>query len=122
MTTPLSPPPLLRIYRRRRASSWDREGGNRDFWVMDPGETRTLAEIAGPGAIRHIWMTLASREEHYPRRSLLRMFWDGESTPSVEVPVGAFFGIGHGITKEFASLPLTMRPEGGRAFNCFLHI
>jgi hypothetical protein len=119
MTSPLSSLPRLRDYRRRRASSWDRTGGNADFWVLDPGETRLLAEIAGPGSIRHIWLTLASREEHYPRRSLLRMFWDGETTPSVEVPTGDFFGVGHGIIKEFTSLPLTMSPQDGCAFNCF---
>ena len=82
----LSSLPLLRDYRRQRASSWDRSGGNADFWVLDPGETRPLAEVTGPGSIRHIWITLASREENYARRSLLRMFWDGEPAPSVEAP------------------------------------
>ena len=119
MTSPLSDLPRLRDWRRRRASSWDRSGGNRDFWVLDAGETRPLAEITGPGCIRHIWMTLASREEHYARRSLLRVFWDGEATPSVEVPTGDFFGVGHGIVKEFTSLPLTMSPQEGCAFNSF---
>ena len=117
--SPLSDLPRLRDYRRRRASSWDRSGGNADFWVLDPGQTRPLAEITGPGSIRHIWMTLASREEHYARRSLLRMFWDGEPAPSVEVPTGDFFGVGHGIVKEFTSLPLTMSAQDGCAFNSF---
>jgi hypothetical protein len=119
MMSPLSDLPRLRDWRRRRASSWDRSGGNADFWVLGPGETRPLAEVAGPGCIRHIWMTLASREEHYARRSLLRVFWDGEATPSVEVPTGDFFGVGHGIVKEFTSLPLTMSPQDGCAFNSF---
>ncbi len=115
----LSDLPRLRNARRRRASSYDTSGGNADQWLLQPGETRTLASIDGPGAIRHIWMTLASREEAYPRRSVLRMRWDGAPTPCVEVPVGDFFGIGHGIIKEFWSLPLTMSPQDGRGFNCF---
>jgi hypothetical protein len=111
--------PRLRDARRRRASSYDTSGGNADFWLLQPGETRTLARIEGAGSVRHIWMTLASREAAYPRRSVLRMFWDGAPTPCVEVPTGDFFGIGHGITKEFWSLPLTMSPQDGRGFNCF---
>lgn len=105
--------------KRGRESSHDASGGNADFWMLQPGETRTLAHVTGHGAIRHIWMTLASREEAYPRRSILRMFWDGAETPCVEVPAGDFFGVGHGVTKEFWSLPLAMSPRDGRAFNCY---
>src|SRR3990170_1457780 len=115
----LSGLPFLRDARRRRASSYDTTGGNRDFWLLQPGETRTLAQIDGAGCVRHIWMTLGSREDAFPRRSVLRMSWDGAATPCVEVPTGDFFGIGHGITKEFSSLPLTMSPQDGRGFNCF---
>jgi hypothetical protein len=115
----LSGLPFLRDARRGRVSSYDRAGGNRDFWMLQPGETRTLAEIDGPGAVRHVWMTLASREEWYPRRSVLRMFWDGAKTPCVEAPVGDFFGVGHGVIKEHWSLPLTMSPRDGRGFNCY---
>jgi hypothetical protein len=111
--------PRLRDARRGRASSYDVSGGNADFWLLAPGETRTLAAIDGPGCIRHIWMTLASREHAYPRRSVLRMYWDGSDVPCVEVPSGDFFGIGHGIVKQFWSLPLAMSPQDGRAFNCF---
>src|SRR5436309_15956839 len=82
----LSSPPFLSDARRGRASSYDTSGGNADFWLLQPGETRTLADIASPGAIRPVWMTLASREESYPRLSVLRMFWDGAETPCVEAP------------------------------------
>ncbi len=109
----------LRDARRGRASSYDTTGGNMDFWLLQPGETRTLAAIEGPGCVRHIWMTLASRETAYPRRSVMRMYWDGAAAPCVEAPVGDFFGIGHGITKNFWSLPLTMSPRDGRGFNCY---
>jgi len=110
----------LRDARRRRASSWDRSGGNTDYWTLQPGETRTLAELEGAGGVRHIWITLNSAEERYPRRSVLRMYWDGAVTPCVEVPTGDFFGVGHGITAEYWSLPMTMSPRSGRGFNCFL--
>jgi len=115
----LSGLPLLRDAKRGRTSSYDPTGGNVDFWLIGPGETRTLADIAGPGCVKHIWMTFASREDAYPRRSVLRMYWDGAKTPCVEAPTGDFFGIGHGITRNFWSLPLTMSPQGGRGFNCF---
>jgi len=115
----LSGLPFLRDARRGRASSYDVSGGNADFWLMQPGETRTLASIDGAGSVRHIWMTLGSREEAFPRRSVLRMYWDGATTPCVEAPVGDFFGIGHGVTVEYWSLPLTMSPRDGRGFNCF---
>ena len=55
----LSGLPFLRDARRRRASSYDTSGGNADFWLLQPGETRTLAQIEGPGCVRHVWMTLA---------------------------------------------------------------
>ena len=107
--------------RRERISTWDRTGGNRDCWMLEPGDTRTVADVKGAGCIKHIWLTLGSTELHYARRTVLRMWWDGEpdDRPSVEVPIGDFFGIGHGIIKDFWSLPLTMSPNGGRAFNCF---
>ena len=111
---------LLRDARRGRASSWDEKGGNADYWLIPPGETRALASLVGPGGVRHIWMTLNSPEERYPRRSVLRMYWDGAETPCVEVPAGDFFGVGHGVTVEYWSLPMTMSPRSGRGFNCFL--
>ena len=57
-----------------------------------------------PGCITHIWMTGAPlinrfQTEHLPRKMVIRMFWDNEDSPSVEVPVGDFFGIGHGWSK-----------------------
>lgn len=133
--------PRLRDYRRRRFSSWDRTGGNDDWIKVPEDESAALAEIKGAGCITHIWITLgiepsAARkmlgtggwnwtvvettlEKHFLRKVLLRMFWDGEKDPSVEVPLGDFFGVGHGVAKNFWSLPLSMSPEDGRGFNCF---
>lgn len=116
--------PLRSLARRRtcrtkRLSSFDRKGGNADFIVIQPGETAVLGEIAGAGCITHIWMTSTSQEAAYLRRLVLRMWWDGESMPSVEVPLGDFFGVGHAQTVTFASLPLQMSPQDGRSFNCW---
>jgi len=111
---------MPRNCKRGRISSYDPSGGNRDFWEFAPGEKKDIARIQGPAIIRHIWMTIgADKEAYYPRKIVLRMYWDGEENPSVEAPIGDFFGIGHGILKNFASLPLTMSPEDGKGMNCF---
>ena len=104
---------------RERASSWDQSGGNRDYWLIRPSERRAIFDLSGAGCIKHIWITLEYLEAAYARKILLRMWWDGESQPSVEFPIGDFFGIGHGIVKNFWSLPLQMSPEDGRGFNCW---
>lgn len=111
----------LRDYKSRRLSSWDRSGGNRDFVMVPPGERLTLGAITGAGVVRHIWMTMASlaAEKHSLRQTVLRMFWNGETSPSVEVPLGDFFGIGFGLRRNFVSLPLQMSPQDGRGFNCW---
>jgi len=78
-----------------------------------PGETFTLAEINDQGAIQHIWMTPTGNW----RFSILRFYWDGEKEPSVEVPVGDFFGMGWGEYTPLNSLPITVNP--GSAFNTY---
>jgi hypothetical protein len=119
VTGPLSNLPRLTRTRSARASSWDRTGGNDDRLHVAPGETAVLAEISEPGVIRHIWVTIACRDRDYLRKIVLRAYWDGEAEPSVEVPVGDFFGIGHARTRNFWSLPLQMSPEDGKGFNCW---
>ena len=98
----------LKNYRTMRASSSDPNwrNGNGDARPIPPGGTLTLAEVSGPGEIAHIWFTISDRERGYPRLLMLRMYWDGEKTPSVECPVGDFFGIGHGMDVPFDSLPV----------------
>lgn len=80
---------------------------------ITPGQTFTLAEIDGPGAIQHIWMTPTGNW----RYSILRFYWDDEKEPSVEVPVGDFFGMGWGEYAPLNSLPIAVNP--GSAFNSF---
>lgn len=80
---------------------------------INPGQTVTLAEIDGPGAIQHIWMTPTGNW----RNSIIRFYWDDESTPSVEVPVGDFFCMGWGKYAQVNSLAVCVNP--GSAFNCY---
>jgi len=119
MAGPLANLPLLTEARSRRASSWDRTGGNDDRIHIASGDGAVLARIDEPGVIKHIWMTLACGEPQFLRRVIFRAWWDGESEPSIEAPVGDFFGVGHARTANFVSLPLQMSPEDGKAFNCF---
>jgi hypothetical protein len=104
----------------KRISSFDRTGGNNDRLNIPPGETVTLAEINGPGAIHHIWVTIAA-EPFYGRKIILRIYWDGEESPSVEVPIGDFFGVGHGLNRNLSSLPISCSSEG-RARNCYWYM
>ncbi len=104
-------------YLSKRFSSFDRTGGNNDRISIPPGETAVLAEIQGPAAIHHIWVTI-SAEAFYGRKIVLRMYWDREESPSVEAPIGDFFGVGHGLNRNLSSLPISCSSEG-RARNCY---
>ena len=77
-------------------------------------ETVTLADIAGPGAIQHIWLTVHPTQW---RRLVIRAYWDEEKTPSIEVPLGDFFCSGWGERCNIAAAPVVVNPAGG--FNCY---
>lgn len=83
------------------------------YIIIKGGETITLAEIEGPGALQHIWMTPTG----VWRYSILRFYWDDEKEPSVECPVGDFFGMGWGEYAPLSSLAICVNP--GSAFNCY---
>jgi hypothetical protein len=83
------------------------------FVVIEPGKTLTMAQIAGSGAIQHIWLTPTGTW----RFSILRMYWDGEAAPSVETPVGDFFAMGWGKYAPISSLSVCVNP--GSAFNSY---
>ncbi len=83
------------------------------FVVVEPGTTFNLAQIGGSGAIQHIWLTPTGNW----RFSILRMFWDGESEPSVQVPVGDFFAMGWNKYSPISSLAVCVNP--GSAFNSY---
>lgn len=83
------------------------------YVIIQPGEVFTMAEIEGPGCIQHIWLTPTGNWRFY----ILRFYWDDEVEPSVEVPVGDFFGMGWGEYAHLNSLAVCVNP--GRAFNCY---
>ena len=89
--------------------------------LVRAGETVTLAEMDGPGIIRHIWITVTDRtsdRNRYVLRDLvLRMYWDGEETPSVESPLGDLFCCGFGVSYPVNSLPVAVNPT--RGFNLY---
>ena len=111
----------LRDFERRRLSSWDRSGGNADALRIDPGARASLGEIAGAGCVKHVWVTLMTlpQDPHELCKVVLRMFWDGEVSPSVEAPVGDFFGLGFGRRRQFSALPLQASPEQGKSMSCW---
>ncbi len=78
-----------------------------------PGETYVMADIAGPGVLQHLWLTPTGRW----RMSILRVYWDGQKTPSIECPVGDFFAMGWQKYAPLSSLAVCVNP--GSAFNCY---
>jgi hypothetical protein len=83
------------------------------YIVIEPGEVKVLADIAGSGAIAQIWMTPTGLW----RSSILRIYWDDSPTPSVECPVGDFFACGWNRYAQVSSLAVCVNP--GSAFNCY---
>ncbi|HXV44235.1 MAG TPA: glycoside hydrolase family 172 protein [Anaerolineae bacterium] len=82
--------------------------------TLAPHTSTTLADIAGPGMIQHIWLTVDPKAY---RDTILRCYWDEEPVPSIEVPLGDFFCNGHGLRYRVNSLPVVVNPVGG--FNCY---
>jgi hypothetical protein len=100
----------------KRVSSYDRSGGNDDRLAgIKDGEKRTLLEVTGAGMINHIWITIAPPPEQLSRNDIiLRMYWDGNAFPSVESPIGPFFGQGWNESYPYSVLPLAAGPVDGR--------
>jgi len=119
---------LLKITqaRSKRVSSYDKSGRNGDFWLVRPNSAQVLADIGGPGMITHIWMTQSNPDQDFLRKVLLRIYWENESDPSILVPVGDFFCLGHSMVNSFQSLPFTVSARinnvfgGAAALNCYL--
>ncbi|MGH2585543.1 MAG: glycoside hydrolase family 172 protein [Dehalococcoidia bacterium] len=114
----------LRSTRTARVSSWDRSGGNNDFILLDPRSVTVLAGLDGAGCIQYFYAALFMSDQHALRSVVLRMYWDGEEMPSVEVPFGDFFGVVGGRVRYFSSLLLAVNPGGFGpglcdGFNCY---
>ncbi|WP_286860289.1 glycoside hydrolase family 172 protein, partial [Proteiniphilum sp. UBA5510] len=107
--------------KNKRISSTDKTGGNRDrLEPFQPGEKRTIAEINGVGVINHIWITIAPPPDQLSRNDIIiRMYWDGNDYPSVESPIGPFFGQGWNESYNYASLPLSAGPKEGTGLSCY---
>jgi hypothetical protein len=155
MTARFSPPDLaiarVRDARSGRVSSWDHRGRNQDAWMVGPGETRVLADLEGPGAVTHLWLTQYCRrvlgpgfidppdtagaapvleihnalglnweiaDPDYYRKVLLRVTYDDAALPSILVPLGDFFGVGHSMPNSYASafFTVTAKPEESLIF------
>ncbi|PYU13126.1 MAG: DUF2961 domain-containing protein [Acidobacteria bacterium] len=104
-------------YVLKRVSSTDPTGGNADFRFIEPGATLTVLDADGPAELTHIWFTVYDPEPYHLKRLVLRMYWDGESSPSVEAPLGDFFGLGLGDYHVWESELLSVANE--RALNSF---
>jgi len=104
-------------YKSLKQSSHDRTGGNRDFFSVAAGATQELFNVSGPGAITHIWFTIAARGRNHLKECVLRAWWDGKDKPSIETPVGDFFGLNLGEYFHYQSEYLACSP--GRSLNCY---
>ena len=110
----------LRSYKNMRSSSWDRTGGNADWVVVAPGQTATLLDVKGAGAVTHIWFTINSPDPMHLKNLVLRAWWDGEDAPSVEAPIGDFFGLGLGEYFVYQSELLVVAPI--KALNAYFQM
>jgi hypothetical protein len=110
----------LRAYKSRRSSSWDRSGGNGDAIPVAAGQSATLLDLTGAGVVTHLWFTINSRDQMHLKNLVLRAWWDGESSPSVEVPIGDFFGLGLGEYYTYQSALLAVAPI--KALNAYFQM
>ncbi len=104
-------------YTLHHASSYSAVGANKDAYEIVPGQTFTVLDVDGPGLISHLWFTISDSEPYHLKRIVLRMYWDGEATPSVETPIGDFFGLGLGEYFDWQSELLSV--GSSKALNCF---
>jgi hypothetical protein len=161
VTHPVPDLARVRDARTARASSFDHRGRNQDGWLIGPGETRTLADLSGPGCITHMFFTQFCRstlgpglvdpidsaqgapvneihnalgitweqpDPDYYRKVVLTVTYDDHPEPSIRVPLGDFFGVGHSMpgSYESAYFSVSAKPEeshvfgGSAALNCWL--
>jgi hypothetical protein len=104
-------------YKSLKQSSYDKTGGNRDAWRIEPGAVYEIFNAQGPGVISHIWFTIAAGGGDHLKELVLRAYWDGNAKPSVEVPIGDFFGLNLNGYFIYESAYLACSP--GRSLNCY---
>lgn len=105
-------------YRSLKQSSYDQSGGNSDRWPVEPGKMIEVFNQKGPGVITHIWFTVAAQSQNYLKELVLRAWWDEEDSPSIETPLGDFFGLNLG--QNFVYQSAFLNCSSIRALNCYL--
>ena len=109
----------LKNYSSHRVSSGNRYVlSNDDSKRIMPGQTFVMADLSGPGMVTHIWLTVADNEFGWSRLVRFRVYYDGEKTPSVDAPLGDFFGVGHGSERDVDSM-MVRDSSFGRARNSY---
>lgn len=114
----------LRLTQPRNFEAYRASSNNPDLDSNDdskrplPGETVVLADLKGPGVITHMWITVAANEYAWPRLLRIRVYYDGSTVPSVDAPLGDFFGVGHGIERPLNSLTIR-NSSAGRSRNAY---
>lgn len=104
-------------YRTLKQSTYDRTGGNEDSRKIAPGDTLQVFQSSGPGVITHVWFTIAAKSGDHLKELVLRMHWEGNQKPSVEVPVGDFFGLNLG--QYFVYQSVFLNCSSVKALNCY---
>src|SRR5689334_13493979 len=104
-------------YKSLKQSSYDTTGGNSDRWPIAPGAVKEVFNATGPGVITHIWFSIAAQSGEHLKELVLRAYWDGNTKPSVEAPVGDFFGLNLNSYFNYESRYLACSP--GKSLNCY---
>jgi len=121
---------FLRDFKSKRSSSWDQSGKNKDWIEIAPGQKYTLLAEMNPGCIKHFYWAYVERNDDIRlnmfRGVVLRAFWDNSGKPSIEVPLGDFFGVSNGMIRSIKSLAFTTNSglydeaQFSWGFNCYL--
>jgi hypothetical protein len=104
-------------YKSLKQSSFDRTGGNRDSWRIPAGGVQEVFLADGPGVISHVWFTIAAQGDMHLKELVLRAWWDDNPKPSIETPIGDFFGLNLGSYVIYQSDYLACSP--GKSLNCY---
>jgi len=107
-------PEVAKIGQKWDLKEWSRDLGRkwkiRPCITLEKGSTTTIMDVDGPACIQHIWIITDNK---YFRDLIIRIYWDNEETPSVEVPVGDFFCNGFNTRTNILALPINVNPNGG---------
>ncbi len=102
-----------------KQSSWDRTGRNYDAWPIAVGATREIFSAEGPGVITHMWYTFLlprNRRGDAMKTIVMRIYWDGNEKPSVETPIGDFFGMNTGEWFTYSSEFMNVASRGMNSY------